>query len=1617
VLKEPSGFTGTIKGLASGDVIDLAGVKANTVTLDGTTLKINGVATSFSIAGGLPTNDVLVFKDDGSGGTDIKVEAPIITISGGTASGVEGSAISLDFGAAWTDTVSTMTISGIPADAKLIDSYGVVYFPSNGSITVSAGAALSSGLWIVPGDDNNFNLSLTLTGNDSDGYQYSATTTETVTVTPPQPSVSWAAGAAVGDASGGKVAIALNAIANGATGDHNSIKSVLISGIPLNAVLSDGTHNFTATANSMSVDVASWDLSKLTITPANASNFTLTATVTEKDGDEDTSTAVANLKIGTTTDWTHTGALDSNANWSTAADWDNGVPNSGLNAVFDHSVTDATGLYSVTVSTYATAEAYTLTLNDADAILYDRGLLTVDSAATIDAGWIGIESADFDGAANAAATMKVSGPLTIHGGEIDVMGGVYFGTGSWPGGTLNVTGDIIVDGGKLVIEPGSNSNTGALANPGGTLDAGSINVKTGGSVELHGIANVTGVIETTGGTLTIGSDTQFTKTQIVTFGGTSGTIKFVDTTTQTYSAPHIARFGSSDVVDLADFDPTKATFSESVSNGNLVLTATQGGETTTLTFNNYTGGLHFATDGSGGTDITVGSQTSTFTVSGVSGTEGSAIALNLPTAVNGNNLKSITISGIPADAALFSAGVKLTVTGGSITLTAAQLAGLTLTPGDDANFSLSLTATVSDGAGGQYQATATEAVTVSPPAPTVNWAAGAQIGDVTGAKIGIALTAGLNGATSDHNVITAETISGLQVGATLTDGTNTFKATAGNTTANVLNWNLANLSITPANASNFTLTATVTEADSDNPAQTSTASASLNIVTNTDWTHAGTLDHSDNGEADWTTAGDWDHGAPSSAVNAVFDSSITGSTAWYIVKIAAGTTAEVHGLTFNDAWTDLLDYGHLTVDTAFTENAGYIVVENAVFGGGKNNAATMTVSGGLTVHGGTIEVIGGTNVSGTNWASGTLTISGALVVDGGKVVTDAGTSTSGGTNAPGGTLTATSINVETGGTVELHGPVNVSGVIETTGGNLIVGSEAQFNNTKVLTFGGTSGTITIEDNSSAAYKAPDIAGFGAGDVVDLASFDPTQTVFSESMSNGNLVLTATDGGAVTTLTFDNFHGGLNFASDGRGGTDITYSTHSQTYWTQAKSTDWNANADWSAGVPTSNLEALIENSVTQATHLTAYTIKITSHDVAYALTMNDTYATLNDNNSLTITGSLSLSAGTINVGDADTLTAGSTTVGGGLIDVTGDDWGGVFNAGALAVNGGKVLIEAGDFWDAGGTLNASSVNVETGGTVELHGTVHVTGVIETTGGNLIVGSDTDFIGTDTLTFGASGGTVTFDTSSSWTYTAPDISGFGHGGAHPDVVDLADYDLSQTVFTESSSNGNLVLTATENGNATTLTFDNFNGTLNFAADGNGGIAISGAAEASAADIGTVDTSVSSSVVTGTITATDPHSSGTVTTTLTPDGANYIGNFSVDAETSSHNVASVAFSFNTGGAQIKSAVTQSYDVAVSEGANTILHETVSVSVGSSHSDNFVFSPGIGADTIINFNASGGDTIDLTHFTNITTVAQLQAATTTDAHGDEVINLGNHDSITIAGMNATQFQHVMGSAFHLA
>src|SRR5262249_18641040 len=155
--------------------------------------------------------------------------------------------------------------------------------------------------------------------------------------------------------------------------------------------------------------------------------------------------------------------------------------------------------------------------------------------------------------------------------------------------------------------------------------------------------------------------------------------------------------------------------------------------------------------------------------------EGSTIPLNISDSLQGTaSLTSVTISGIPAGAILSNtANGMLTVVNGSITLTQAQLAGLAITPAGDLNFSLSIVANAVDNDGYHYAAVATEAVTISPLAPSVSWAAGDKVFDAAGLEAAIALNVGING-DADHNSIASVVISNIQIGAVLTDGNYDF---------------------------------------------------------------------------------------------------------------------------------------------------------------------------------------------------------------------------------------------------------------------------------------------------------------------------------------------------------------------------------------------------------------------------------------------------------------------------------------------------------------------------------------------------------------------------------------------------------------------------------------------------------------------------------------------------------------------------------------------------------------------------------------------------------------------------------------------------------------------------
>ncbi|PKR47251.1 Ig-like domain-containing protein, partial [Thalassospira povalilytica] len=171
------------------------------------------------------------------------------------------------------------------------------------------------------------------------------------------------------------------------------------------------------------------------------------------------------------------------------------------------------------------------------------------------------------------------------------------------------------------------------------------------------------------------------------------------------------------------------------------------------------------TTGSITVDVAGVADAPTLETSNASGSEDSAIALDIDAGLaDSSEVLSITISGVP-DGATLSAG---TNNGdGTWTLNPDQLEGLTITPAEDfsGSFELGVTATSVDG---EDVATTTGSITVDvagvADAPTLD------VSDASGnedSAIALDIDAGL----TDSSEVLTVTISGVPDGATLSAGT------------------------------------------------------------------------------------------------------------------------------------------------------------------------------------------------------------------------------------------------------------------------------------------------------------------------------------------------------------------------------------------------------------------------------------------------------------------------------------------------------------------------------------------------------------------------------------------------------------------------------------------------------------------------------------------------------------------------------------------------------------------------------------------------------------------------------------------------------------------------------
>ena len=371
-----------------------------------------------------------------------------------------------------------------------------------------------------------------------------------------------------------------------------------------------------------------------------------------------------------------------------------------------------------------------LTLSGTDTII-GNGTSTVDISGTLD---IGTKSV--------SATLDIGGTVMLNGtGAITLENSADIISGASGGGTLrndsaisgsgtigdgsnDLTlvndGTIEATGGLLFVDTSQTlTNAGLLqATGGGTLDIGSeidnngMLAVTDGTVNVRGSVSGTG-LATTGDHGILDFQSSVAATQTITFTDATGTLALADPADfdATVNGAAGGALFTGDTIDL-----TNTTVTTVVWNGS---TLSVNGEATAFQISELPSGDTFAfmSNSHGGTDLTVLPQALDFSSSAVTGVEDSAIPLGLSATLTAATLTTLVIGEIPAGATLSDADHNtLTVTSGSIVFTANEIAegyltGLAITPPNDANFSLSMMATATDGNGYNYTVPATEAVT------------------------------------------------------------------------------------------------------------------------------------------------------------------------------------------------------------------------------------------------------------------------------------------------------------------------------------------------------------------------------------------------------------------------------------------------------------------------------------------------------------------------------------------------------------------------------------------------------------------------------------------------------------------------------------------------------------------------------------------------------------------------------------------------------------------------------------------------------------------------------------------------------------------------------------------
>ena len=656
------------------------------------------------------------------------------------------------------------------------------------------------------------------------------------------------------------------------------------------------------------------------------------------------------------------------------------------------------------------------------------------------------------------------------------------------------------------------------------------------------------------------------------------------------------------------------------------------------------------------------------------------------------------------------------------------------------------------------------------------------------------------------------------------------------------------------------------------------------------------------------------------------------------------------------------------------ENAGMLIVEGT--GSSISVALTNDFTGTINVESGTLDLSGGGSNSGTlEIASGAVVeiTNNTFTLDTGTVVEGLGTLTiDHGTLAVDAAVSAPNVDLEAG-MLSGTGALMVTGSLDWSGGTMSVATD--------IANGATASLANYSLDLSAELQIDGQATLSNGGFT-LGSASAQGFVYIAS--DGSLTLAGSD--------TDNISG------SGQGGTVE------------------NAGMLIVEGTG-SSISVALTNDSTGTINVESGTLDLSGTVTGTGSFNIESGATLEFGGSVAPSVSVSFASNT----GALEFAQAATFSGGNISGFTGSDTVDLQNipynpSDSVTPSGSSDLVTIIDgaqviqltFVSPGGTLEIGTDNQ--GGTLisDPPDPPAATPGVIATGGTLDLGAPSS----ETVTFAGDTGTLILAQPSTFSGEIAGFSGTAANANDSDVIDLAGINYNSPEFSETYNSTTGVLMVTDGTDNASLTFVDFSGTFTFESDGSSGTLIF---DPPSASVSTPDG------VNGTITFADADTSNTQTASFTPEGSNYVGTFSLEPVSTSSGNASVGWQFDLSNDQINLApgqvLTQSYDVNVTDPQNSNLNvnEIVSVSIGGPGNDNFVFQPGIGADTIVNFNPQA-DTIELDHFANVQTIQELASLITTDAHGDAVIELGHNDSITLPGMNATELHAVLQSVVHL-